>query len=46
MRFRRNFSHHESWDDWLLELGFEGVHELLGFGIIKGQYAWREETKR
>lgn len=39
MCFRRNFSHHESGDDRLLELGFEGVHELLGFGVIKGQYA-------
>lgn len=35
-------SHHESWYNWLLELGFEGVHQLFSFGIVERQHTWRE----
>ena len=38
--FSRNVSHHESWYDWLLELGFEGVHQLFSFGVVERQNTW------
>lgn len=31
-------SHHERWNDRLLELGFEGVHQLFGFGVVERQH--------
>lgn len=31
-------SHHKSWDDGLLELGLERVHQLLGSGGVKRQH--------
>lgn len=40
--FYRDVSHHESWYNWLLELGFESVHQLLSFGVVERQYTWRE----
>lgn len=27
--------HHESWNYWLWELWFEGMHQLLSFGIVE-----------
>lgn len=40
-RQNRAFSHHESWNNRLLELCFEGVHQLFGFGVVE-----RENTCR
>lgn len=42
-RFRQNgaFSHHESWNNRLLELGLEGVHQLFGFGVVEGENTCR-----
>lgn len=38
-------SHHESWYNWLLELSFEGVHQLLCFGIVERQNTCTEQTR-
>lgn len=35
-------SHHERWNDRLLELGFEGVHQLFGFGVVERQHTCTE----
>lgn len=29
--------HHEGWNNGLLELCFEGVHQLFGFGVVEGE---------
>lgn len=35
-------AHSESWKQGLCELGFEGVQELFGAGIVERQEAWGE----
>lgn len=40
--YPKGFSHHESWNNWLLELGFEGVHQLFSFSVVERQSPWRE----
>lgn len=42
----RKVTHHESWNNWLLELGFEGMHQLFSFGIVERQHTWREGNTR
>lgn len=32
--------HRESWEQWLCELGLEGVQQLFGAAIVEGQEAW------
>lgn len=32
--------HRESWQQRLCELGFEGVQQLFGAGVVEGQKAW------
>lgn len=44
--WQRDTPHHEGWYKWLLELGFEGVHQLLGFGVVERQYTCRERGRQ
>lgn len=34
-------AHHEGWNNGLLELCFEGVHQLFGFGVVEGENTCR-----
>lgn len=38
-------SHHESWNNRLLELGFKSVHQLFGFGVVERQHTWRKSSQ-
>lgn len=40
------FAHHEGWNNRLLELCFEGVHQLFGFGVVEGQNTCRKGRGR
>ena len=36
----RRRPHRESRQQWLCELGLEGVQQLFGAGVVEGQEAW------
>lgn len=38
-------SHHKSWNNRLLELGFKSVHQLFGFGVVERQHTWRKGSQ-